>query len=1198
LWNSPTKITYVYNNTNFTNYLGNYWDDYNGFDNNTDGIGDTPYDIGVSTEKDKYPLVKRIVHYQLLPSWTKVKMVETYSNHSKKMVSIAIHKATINATITGDFNGTINFTGIELVMITSGSFAGSGFFRRNFTAKIENEHYHGKWQGMLFNKSNERKYYLKGTLFGGIWGITDGYLEESNRGSGNYDTFNSTSTICRLGEDITFAELTLNGTMSVQNATNSKVQIYILQALFSGNATGFYNKSLSVVITHIRINTKSNEFYGFGFTTLSYVSAWGSGSGWTYDRTIETKLVNLTGFFTPPLWGFVFGELNETGKKRTLSITIIRLDLGSKPAPNVKVDVWGPRLASPGQKINYFVQYMNIGLKAAVNTEIVLMLSTNVTYLNNTHDGTYNNITHSVTWKYNISAKSRKIVSVKGKLKWGLKLGTNVTCTAYIRDYIKNETLASHNWSIFLTLAIDPNMKHGPEGNVTPGQKLEYKIEFENIGKGIAYGVYFTDILSEYLDASTLKMGPVISSQDSSIISTTGIYDPAVRTITWFAGEVGPGCGGYAEFSINVRSDAPLGSAILNYGTVYFPSVPEITKTNGIVSIVRENIGPTAMITGNKLVRTFDNLVLSGSKSIDPDGEITSYDWDFGDGTFGNGKEVTHSYKDDGDYPVILTVKDEFDFTDSHKINVQVQNRPPLAKLRVDHKDIKTLEMIFNANSSSDLDGAVIEYNFDFGDGSTSGWVQTPFISHKYADSNKIYTVKLQVRDDDGELNKNMAELNIAINYKPIPKLTVEPTEAYTYSDIVISGELSTDSDGSVTSYYFDFGDGENSGWITTPFVSHQYLDGTKKYSISLKVKDNYDALSEEMATAEILIKNRLPVPSLTVEKSEVHVFEEVLFDASGSYDLDGEELEYYFDFGDGTNSGWIVNSDIKHKYSNGPQEYNVELRVKDSDGEIGSTDLLISVLNQLPIAQAGPDLTVQINQEVIFDASGSYDPEGNILTYKWNFGDDITTEWLNSAETTHSYTEPGEFTVTLSVSDGSLIATDSCLVLVEDISKKDTDGDGVPDELDAFPLDAAASVDSDNDNYPDHWNPGMTKDDSTTGLKLDEYPNDPEKYKDEAIAKSSSERTYLIATIIIFLIILLIVIFSLVIRKNKNKRIPRPFDSDDYIRELRDRTIQGDRTEASGLTGTDLLEKINTKYQNGEISKEVYEAIKQEKLN
>jgi len=58
-------------------------------------------------------------------------------------------------------------------------------------------------------------------------------------------------------------------------------------------------------------------------------------------------------------------------------------------------------------------------------------------------------------------------------------------------------------------------------------------------------------------------------------------------------------------------------------------------------------------------------------------------------------------------------------------------------------------------------------------------------------------------------------------------------------------------------------------------------------------------------------------------------------------------------------------------------------------------------------------------------------------------------------------------------------------------VPSDDVDGDGVSNTLDKFPMDKAASLDSDNDGHPDSWNPGYSASDSCTGLTLDAYPHD-----------------------------------------------------------------------------------------------------------
>jgi PKD repeat protein len=136
-----------------------------------------------------------------------------------------------------------------------------------------------------------------------------------------------------------------------------------------------------------------------------------------------------------------------------------------------------------------------------------------------------------------------------------------------------------------------------------------------------------------------------------------------------------------------------------------------------------------------------------------------------------------------------------------------------------------------------------------------------------------------------------------------------------------------------------------------------------------------------------------------------------VQFDASNSTDIDGDTLTFVWDFDDGKTG---VGMTTTHTYTLA-KLYNVTVNVSDSVGYDLAT---ISVrVNTIPLADAGDDLTdINVNELIQFDGTLSSDPDNDIITYAWDFGDGTTIDITENP--THRYTISTNYTLTLTVTD------------------------------------------------------------------------------------------------------------------------------------------------------------------------------------
>ena len=121
-WNSPEKIAYTYNNKDYTNYLGNYWDNYTGIDTDNDGIGDTPYIIE-GDEKDNFPLMEPFENY-LKPS---ADTTAPAAINDLVISNPTANSITLTWTAPGDDENTGTATGYVVKYSTSGSINDSNW---------------------------------------------------------------------------------------------------------------------------------------------------------------------------------------------------------------------------------------------------------------------------------------------------------------------------------------------------------------------------------------------------------------------------------------------------------------------------------------------------------------------------------------------------------------------------------------------------------------------------------------------------------------------------------------------------------------------------------------------------------------------------------------------------------------------------------------------------------------------------------------------------------------------------------------------------------------------------------------------------------------------------------------------------------------------------------------------------------------
>lgn len=173
--------------------------------------------------------------------------------------------------------------------------------------------------------------------------------------------------------------------------------------------------------------------------------------------------------------------------------------------------------------------------------------------------------------------------------------------------------------------------------------------------------------------------------------------------------------------------------------------------------------GPRAVISASP-DHGYPPLVVefSGTESSSSDGIITGYHWEFGDGQSADGPSASHTYADKGVYRVTLTVTDSVGAVGSDAINVEAMNRAPIPSFTRNWYKIPTDQVVtFDASESYDPDGTIVEYRWDFDDGTTASGQVVQHVYTTAQGSGWRAAVVLTVVDDNGDANSKTVYIDI-----------------------------------------------------------------------------------------------------------------------------------------------------------------------------------------------------------------------------------------------------------------------------------------------------------------------------------------------------------------------------------------------------------------------------------------------------
>ena len=429
-------------------------------------------------------------------------------------------------------------------------------------------------------------------------------------------------------------------------------------------------------------------------------------------------------------------------------------------------------------------------------------------------------------------------------------------------------------------------------------------------------------------------------------------------------------------------------------------------QTNSIQSVTHDlviNKYPTADFIVAKKVEPNKPFEVDGSKSFDIDGEVSKYEWLVDGVSAATGATTSLQVSEPGNHTISLKVTDNSGFDDAVSLkSVTIQsNFPPVVKFKtVPEIAEPKIPVVFDATGTNDPDGKIKSVIWKFSDGTVLTGTK---VSRIFEQSG---IVEFTVSADDGENYGNSVTTissSILVNNPPII-LTSNKIRSNN-SRIFLNASSSYDADGHALS--FEWLLPNNQKRTESSFYWDAPSGGV--HFITLTVNDGQKSKNSISRESIQVLINR-PVVAVVDSLVRACTGQTILFNSSLCYDPDGDAFTTKWQFGEGSESTESNPAFVFKK----PGLYEVKLFLHDGFSDQPTVATIPVIVEGSPIAMMSfSDTTVCVNSPILFDGTKSTDPNGQIGSYTWDFGDGSTAF---GSTVTHLYAEAGVYNVTLNV--------------------------------------------------------------------------------------------------------------------------------------------------------------------------------------